>query len=97
MPSRTSDLARATTSVVSFRCLRCGQVTDRPATYVARTYGAATLAEVGERARCLRYVQGKRCGGRAAVEFAPLMLKPPPGGTHSRAATEADFRRPLAA
>lgn len=74
---------------IVFRCRRCDNVSDRPAAYLMRRFGAATLEEVAARASCLAYLKGVRCGARGVVEIsaapAPLAATagsswgPPPG------------------
>jgi len=65
---------------VSFRCLKCGQVSRRPPAYLRSRYGATSLAEVARRARCLRYIRGVRCNGPASVGWECLYGPSQPSG-----------------
>ncbi|HYD26941.1 hypothetical protein [Brevundimonas sp.] len=69
---------------VQFRCLRCGAVSDRPTGHLVRTYGVTTLAEAERRARCLRYIGGERCAGRAIATLIERLVAPEPGFANAR-------------
>ena len=88
------DIRDTPAKAVRFRCLTCGETSERPTGYLVRTYGVATLGEVRARARCLRYIGGERCGGRAALTLADRLLPPLPGGTNARRIADLDDALP---
>ena len=93
-PTDTIDIRDMPAKAVRFRCLTCGETSERPAGYLVRTYGVATLSDVQRRARCLRYLGGERCGGRAIVTLVERLLPPPRGGTNPTRAADFDDSLP---
>lgn len=63
------DLRRSLHLQVQFQCERCRQISERPASWLVKEYGVATLGDVRRRARCLAYVGNPkaRCNGMARV------------------------------
>ena len=78
------DIRDLVGQAIHFRCLACGQTSDRPTGYLVRTYGVATVGDVRRRARCLRYIGSRRCGGPADVTLVEHLIAPLPGGSNAR-------------
>lgn len=65
---------------VRLRCRACGAVAHRSVRHLTGQWNAWSTEEVERRARCLAYVRGVRCGGRAAVT---LQTTPTPAPKHA--------------